>query len=66
MSDSPQIVTTHLTATALNGDALAAVSYTNDRCAVLCDGRPVDGMEWPLGELHRCTEAMLRLAGLLT
>jgi sulfur carrier protein ThiS len=65
MADSPKIATTHLTATTPNGETLAAVSYTNDRCAVLRDGEPVDGMEWPPGELHHCTEAFLRLAGLL-
>ena len=64
MPHSPQIEKTCLTATAPNGQVVAAVIFTNGRCGLLLDDQPVDGLDWPVDRMADCTAALLRLAGL--
>ena len=64
MLESRTIAKTHLTATAPGGDVLDVVTFTNGRCGLTRNGKPIAGMEWDLEQMGECTAALNRLAAL--
>ena len=61
-ADFPPSGRTILTATALNGDALALVSYPDGSCSITRDGKPIPGANWKRCNMGECTKLLLNLA----
>ena len=53
-----------LTATALNGDALALVAYPDGSCSITREGKPVPGSNWKPCDVPEATQLLLKLAQL--
>jgi hypothetical protein len=51
-----------LTATALNGDALALVSYPDGSCCITREGKPVPDSNCKPGDMVESTKLLLKLA----